>query len=200
MHAYTFIFTIIYIQMSNVSFCSPHLCVAFLFVILYPAASSASSSTASASSTIFHIQLCHPPSFTQTIFHTHNFVTHTIFHTPSFTTPSFTHTQLCHTTSLPHIILVTHHLCDPPSFTHHLWRHVPSFHMAGVTLPDIHLRFASQAWHLWHWAGSGGLGRAWSPVTGRRGTWSRPPSYCVALGTWHLVTFTFHRSSPVISS
>ena len=28
--------------------------------------------------------------------------------------------------------------------------------MAGVALGDIHLRFAWQAWHLWHWAGSGG--------------------------------------------
>ena len=41
------------------------------------------------------------------------------------------------------------------------WRHVPSFHVAGVALGDIHLRFAWQARHLWHWAGSGqarGLG------------------------------------------
>ena len=64
----------------------------------------------------------------------------------------------------------------------------------------ICLGFAWQAWHLWHWAGSGGvLGRAWSPVTprhfarqawhlltstfilrGRRGTWWHPPSSCVA--------------------
>jgi len=28
--------------------------------------------------------------------------------------------------------------------------------VAGVALGDIHLRFAWQAWHLWHWAGSGG--------------------------------------------
>ena len=28
--------------------------------------------------------------------------------------------------------------------------------MAGVALGDIYLRFAWQAWHLWHWAGSGG--------------------------------------------
>ena len=28
--------------------------------------------------------------------------------------------------------------------------------MAGVALGHIHLRFAWQAWHLWHWAGSGG--------------------------------------------
>ena len=29
--------------------------------------------------------------------------------------------------------------------------------MAGAALGDIHGRFAWQAWHLWHWAGSGGL-------------------------------------------
>jgi len=35
--------------------------------------------------------------------------------------------------------------------------------VAGVALRDIHLRFAWQAWGLWHWAGSGGvLGRAWA--------------------------------------
>jgi len=40
------------------------------------------------------------------------------------------------------------------------WRHLPAFHVAGVALGDIHLLFAFQAWHLWHWAGSGGtLGR-----------------------------------------
>ena len=59
---------------------SPHLCVGFLFLILYPA-SSASSPAASnlshttLSHTIFHTPLCHPPSFTHN-FVTHNFVTH----------------------------------------------------------------------------------------------------------------------------
>ena len=73
--------------------------------------------------------------------------------------------------------------------------------VAGVALGDMCLRFAWQAWHLlWHWAGSGGaLGPEWSPVTprrfawqawhlatyafvlrGRRGTWRRIPSFCVA--------------------
>ena len=31
-----------------------------------------------------------------------------------------------------------------------------SFHVAGVALGDIYLRFAWQAWHVRHWAGSGG--------------------------------------------
>ena len=52
--------------------------------------------------------------------------------------------------------------------------------VAGVALGDI-LRFAWQAWHLWHWAGSGGaVGRAWSPVM---------PRY-FAPQAWHLVTST----------
>ena len=78
------------------------------------------------------------------------------------------------------------------------WRDPPSFRVACVA--GIHLRFAWQAWHLWHWAGSGGaLGRAWSPVSppnfawqawhletstfvsrGRHGTWWHPLSFCVA--------------------
>ena len=54
--------------------------------------------------------------------------------------------------------------------------------MAGVALGGIYLGFAWQAWHLWHWAGSGGaLGRAWLPVTPRHFAWQ----------AWHLVTSTF---------
>ena len=48
------------------------------------------------SHTIFHTQLCHPPSFTHHLSHTT--LSPTIFDTPSF----------------------THHLCSTPSFTHHL--------------------------------------------------------------------------------
>ena len=71
---------------------------------------------------------------------------------------------------------------------------------AGVALRDFDRHFAWQAWHLWHWAGSGGaLGsrlapwtpplfawQAWhfatSTVTlrGRRGTWRHRSSLCVA--------------------
>jgi len=56
------------------------------------------------------------------------------------------------------------------------------FNVGGVALGDIYLVFAWQAWHLWHWAGSGGaLGRAWSPVTPRYFAWQ----------AWHLATSTF---------
>ena len=62
------------------------------------------------------------------------------------------------------------------------WWHPPSFHVAGVALGDIHLRFAWQAWHLWDWAGSGDtLGAPWSRLT--------PRHLCVAsvaLGDIHL--------------
>jgi len=39
-------------------------------------------------------------------------------------------------------------------------RHRPSLCVAGVALGDIDRHFAWQAWHLWHWAGSGGT---WFP-------------------------------------
>ena len=67
--------------------------------------------------------------------------------------------------------------------------------MAGVALGDIHLRFSWQAWHLWHWAGSGG---ALGPVL----VAGDAAALCVAgvaLGdihlrftwqAWHLVTST----------
>jgi len=68
--------------------------------------------------------------------------------------------------------------------------------VAGVALGYIHFRFAWQAWHLWHWAVSGGtLGRA---LVARGAA-----PLCeagVALGdihlpfawqAWHLVTSTF---------
>ena len=137
--------------------------VGFLFLILYPAASSSSSSSAaSASSTIFHAQLCHTPSFTHN-FVTHHFVTHLLSHTTfSHTTLSHTilHAQLCHTPSFTHTTL-SHTIFHTPSFTYNLvrrgtWRHPLLFCVAGVALGDIYLRFAWQARHLWHWAGSGG--------------------------------------------
>ena len=52
---------------------------------------------------------------------------------------------------------------------HFAWqaRHLvtlPSFHVAGVALGDIHLHFAWQAWFSWGWACSGdALGRAVTP-------------------------------------
>ena len=88
----------------------------------------------------FHTQLCHTPSFT----------------IPSFTR-NFVHTQLCHTQHLSHTTL-------SPTILWHLWhwagpggalgralvRGAAPLCMAGVALGDIDVRFAWQAWHLWH--------------------------------------------------
>ena len=72
--------------------------------------------------------------------------------------------------------------------------------MAGVALGDIHLQFAWQARHLWHWAGSGG-------VLGRALVARGAAPLCVAgvaLGdidipfawqAWRLVTLTFRRGT-----
>ena len=59
----------------------------------------------------------------------------------------------------------------------------PSFCEAGVAIGDIDRHFPWQAWHLRHWAGSGGAlgsrGRRLC-LRGRRGTWRHPPSFCEA--------------------
>ena len=63
------------------------------------------------------------------------------------------------------------------------WRHLPLFHVAGVALGDIYLRFTWQASRLWDWAGSGGaLGPrgAAALLCGKRGTWWHLPSFHVA--------------------
>ena len=176
----------------------------------------------SLSTTIFHLsrttELCHTPSFTHNLYtqlcqppsFTHP-LSHTIFHTPSlstiFHTPSSTH-HLSHIIFVNHLCRTLFHVAGVAGFSRRwrrgtlrgkrgTWSHPPSFHVAGVALGHIHLRFAWQAWHLWHWVAR--LGRFQSPVTprhfawqawhvvtstfvscGRRGTWSHPPSFCVA--------------------
>ena len=68
------------------------------------------------------------------------------------------------------------------------WRHPPSFHVAGVALGHIHIRFMWQAWHLRHWARSGGAPGSqlttWrrGSLRGRRGTWSQPHSFTYVAG------------------
>ena len=70
------------------------------------------------------------------------------------------------------------------------------FCVAGVVLDDIHLHFAWQAWHLWHWAGFGGA-LGFRCGAGRRGSFGVAG---VALGdihlhfawqAWYLMTSTF---------
>ena len=66
------------------------------------------------------------------------------------------------------------------------WWQGSSLCVAGVAVDDMHRYFARQAWHLWHWVGSGGalgsqaaLGRR-GVLRGRRGTLWHRPSLCVA--------------------
>ena len=66
------------------------------------------------------------------------------------------------------------------------WRHRASLCVAGMALGDMDLHFAWQAWHLWHWTGSGGaLGldlAPWTPVLFAWQAWhlGTSRSLCVA--------------------
>ena len=126
---------------SSLCLCSPHLCVRFLFLVLYPVRLLSSSfrpcfvtptftqlfhthahifvtHTTLSHTHLCHTQLCHTPSFT------HNFVTH-IFVTHNFVTQLFvTHN------------FVTHHLSHPPSFTHNFVTH----HLSHITLSQFEKR------------------------------------------------------------
>ena len=170
---------------------SAHLCVGFLFLILYPGFSSSSCSPPPPPPP----RLCHTRSLSH-IFHTHTFlhtifVTHDLCHTPSWShthtlvTHNFvTHdlcTQLCHTRSLSHIfhkhflthplshtIFVTHHLC-------HTYTHLSHTQLCHTRSSPSFTHTAWQAWHLvtsrrgslrgrqhlWHWAGDIYLHFAW---------------------------------------
>ena len=86
---------------------SPHLCVGFLFLILYPVPPPPPPRR------LRLPQLCHTPS--HTIFHSHTTLSHTHTHTPSFT-HNFVTRHLSHTT-LSHTLFRTQ-LCHTPSFTH----------------------------------------------------------------------------------
>ena len=65
--------------------------------------------------------------------------------------------------------------------------------MAGVALGDIDRHFAWQAWHLWHWTGSGGaLGSpAVAAVVGVAGVALGDIDLHFAWQAWHLATSTF---------
>jgi len=58
------------------------------------------------------------------------------------------------------------------------WRHGRAFCVAGLALGDMDVHFAWQAWHLWHWAGSGSQLTPWVPGLS-------------AWQAWHLATWTF---------
>ena len=131
----------------------------------------------SLSHTIFHIQLCHMPSFTHHL--SHPSLSHTIFHTQLSDTPSFTH-HLSHTifdtTSfthhLSHTIFVTYHLAHTTlshTNTHHL-----SHPSLSHTIFHIQLSDTPSFTHPWHLVTSTLISR------GRRGAISHPPSFHVA--------------------
>ena len=118
----------------------------------------------SLSTTIFpaicHTQLCQPPSFT------HIFVTHHLSHTSLSTTIFHTHLLRGGRGTWRHRASAAFCVAGVAlGGIHRSFAHPPSFCGAGVALGDIHLRFGdiylgfawhAAAWHLWHWAGSGG--------------------------------------------
>ena len=84
---------------------------------------------------------------------------------------------------LSHNNFVTHHLSH--TTLSHIFFHTHNFVTHHLSLRDIHLRFAWQVWHLWHWAGSGGaLGRAWARLVA--GDAAQLCVAGVALGDIHL--------------
>ena len=119
---------------------SPHICVGFLFLIVYPAP------PPSPPLPVTHTQLCHTPSFT------HNFVTHLSathhISTHSLSHTTLSHTQLAHThTTLSHALFHTQQchtqLCDTLAFTHnfvthtHAHTHKPLCHLeCGIQIVD----------------------------------------------------------------
>ena len=70
--------------------------------------------------------------------------------------------------------------CAPSTFAH-----PPSVCVAGVALGEMYLRLAWQVWHLWHWAGSGG-------VLGRRVSHSPGAPRHFAWRAWHSAALTPH--------
>ena len=135
--------------------------------------------------------------------HTHTHATYpqtTYLHTTDSHT-TYSHTTCSHTTC-PHTTCshtTYSHITCPHTHTHSWW-HRPSLCVAGVALGNIDVHSAWQAWHLQHWAGSGGaLGSQWtllsprlfawqawhlatstSTLRGRRGTWRHRRAFCVA--------------------
>ena len=63
--------------------------------------------------------------------------------------------------------------------------------MAGVALGDIDRGFAWQAWHLWHWTGSGSPFGAVAAAVGVAGVALGDIDLHFAWQAWHLVTSTF---------
>ena len=151
-YIYIYIYAYMYIYIYRyVRICSPHLCVGFLRLILYPSPAASRSHTlftqlchtthflylsfthnfathTTQSHTLFDTQLCHTPSFA------HNFVTHPLSH--NFVTHLF-HTKLCHTRSFITHSFVTDHLSHTHTSLSHTLFHTHNFvtdHLSHTTL------------------------------------------------------------------
>ena len=120
-------------------------------------------------STLTHTQLVHTDLAHTQLVHTQLVITQ-LAHTQLVNT--YSHTTCPHTTC-PH--LITHNLSTQTLLT----TCPPSL---GRPLGDINLHFVGQAWHVWHWAGSGGaLGPEWPGWSPR----------LLASQVWHFETSTF---------
>ena len=173
----------------QVSSTSPHLCVGFLFLVLYPARlrppASVRPPPAASHTTYTHTTYTHTHNLHT---HTHNLLTHNLLTHNLHTHTTYLHTTYSHTT-YSHTTY-SHTTC---THTHNLLTHNLSTVSRG--------NFAWQAWHFvtstftlcgrcgtLHGTGLAPvarLGRTGTPGRrgrwrGRRGTWRHPPSFHVA--------------------
>ena len=118
---------------------SPHLCVGFLFLGLYPARPPPPALLPSSLVLITHNLSSHTTCL-------HTTCSHTSCHhaTCSLTHNLSSHNLLTHT----HLVLTQLTTCSHTTCPHTHLVITPSLCVAGVALGDIHLHFAWQAWHL----------------------------------------------------
>ena len=106
----------------------------------------------------FHLRLPH------TICSSHTTCPHTTCHHTTCPHTTCPHTT-CHQTTCSHT--ACHHTsCHHTTCSHTLCSHTTCSHTTS------HHTFAWQAWHVWHWAGSGGaLGPEWPGMVPRLLAW-----------------------------
>ena len=115
-----------------------------------------------------------PPTYAHTT--TYPQLAHTQLTNTQLSNTQLTHTQLSNT-QLTHTQLPDTHTQLTQTHTHTTLQHTTYPH-AQLT----HVHSAWQAWHLWHWAGSGCvLGSRLAPLSPRLFVWQ----------AWHLATSTF---------
>ena len=203
----------LYFLVSFLAFFPPHLCVGFLFLVVHFRLAPLPLPPASSSHTTCHHTTCSHTTYLLT----HNVCPHNLL------PPQLAHKQLAHK-QLLHTQLVHTQLDHGRAFCvaglalmalgwlwWRAWFPVDAVdaaarRVAGVALGDMDVHSARQAWHLWHWAGSGGAFGSqltpWTPrlfawqawhlstwtciLRGRRGTWRHGRAFCVAgVALWH---------------